>query len=260
METKTKKRLEWINLGLAITALILTGWNFWRDSQRELRAEEISARKLREEIRGLLGAQGASRWIDSARATPSTLAQLELARSKIDDELLVLRPKDREGLWLRAVYLAKSNKLDEALLLLKPLCDESGAWRACNTLGTVLNQKREFGAARRAFMRSLAANRNSALPHLGLCFLYEAEGELAKAERSCREAIRLDDTYAPAYTNLAMVLHEVGRHSEEIQLYEKALHWHPAYLDARNGLVEALTELGRVAEAKEVSDATTKLP
>lgn len=259
MKTKREKKLEWINLGHAIVALILTGWNFLQDSKREQRSEEMNVRKLREEIRDLLGAQGTSRWIDSARATPAKIADFELARRKIDDELLVLRPKDREGLWLKAVYLAKSNKLDEALPQLRALCDEPGAWRACNTLGTVLNQRGELRAARRAFLRSLAAKQDSALPHLGLCFVNAEEGALAEAEKNCREAIRLDDTYAPAYFNLAQILHEMGRHSEEVSLYDMAIHWNPDSLEAHSGLAEALTELGRDSEAKEIKDAAIRL-
>lgn len=82
---------------------------------------------------------------------------------------------------------------------------------------------------------------------------------MAEAEKSCREAIRLDDTYAPAYYNLARIIHERGRHSEEVALYEKAIHWNPYYMEAHSGLAEALTELGRVSEAKEIKDAASRL-
>ena len=75
-------------------------------------------------------------------------------------------------------------------------------------------------------------------------------GRLTEAEASCREALRLQPDYTEAHVNLGNALLDLGRPVEAEASYREALRLRPNYPEAHNNLGNALLDLGRAAEAR----------
>ena len=78
--------------------------------------------------------------------------------------------------------------------------------------------------------------------------LYEAQ-RLTEAEPQLREAVRLEDSSAPAHANLGAVLCATGRPEEGIGHLERSLAIDPKYTSAYANLGEAYGQIGRRAQA-----------
>ncbi|MHB1559227.1 MAG: O-linked N-acetylglucosamine transferase, SPINDLY family protein [Isosphaeraceae bacterium] len=75
-------------------------------------------------------------------------------------------------------------------------------------------------------------------------------GDLAGAERDCREVLRLDPGLAPAWLILGAVCHRAGRHEEAMPALRESIRLDPAVAAAWNVLGTTLAVLGRPAEAE----------
>lgn len=110
--------------------------------------------------------------------------------------------------------LLRSNSNDqEVRLLLADALYDSG-----DTKAAMVMYKQILGAK---------PNSATALDGVGRCHLRDAN--YAAAEAALRSAIKADNSYVPAYNNLAVVLEKMNKRSEAIALLEKA-----ASMDANN--------------------------
>ncbi|WP_027368100.1 CheR family methyltransferase [Desulfocurvibacter africanus] len=75
-------------------------------------------------------------------------------------------------------------------------------------------------------------------------------GDLALAERTCREAIAADKMHAAHHYLLAVILQELRRLKEAVEALQKALYLEPGFLLAHFSLGLLLKELGREQESR----------
>jgi tetratricopeptide (TPR) repeat protein/MFS family permease len=82
--------------------------------------------------------------------------------------------------------------------------------------------------------------------------LAEAErGHLDRAIRWLREALAVNEAYAPAWYNLGVALMNQGDMDGALQAFGMAIHIEPGYVDARNNAAVILARAGYLAEARE---------
>jgi tetratricopeptide (TPR) repeat protein len=74
-------------------------------------------------------------------------------------------------------------------------------------------------------------------------------GRLDEAEAGYTQAIALKPDYVEAHSNLGVTLQELGRLDEALASYNQAIALKPDYAEAHNNLGGALQELGRLKEA-----------
>ncbi len=76
-------------------------------------------------------------------------------------------------------------------------------------------------------------------------------GDAVEAERFYRIAVEIDDLFAPAKVNLALLLNATGRNSEAERLLREALEAYPDQADVAYNLGLLLAEMGRIEDATE---------
>jgi tetratricopeptide (TPR) repeat protein len=75
-------------------------------------------------------------------------------------------------------------------------------------------------------------------------------GDRAAAEASLRRALAIDDTLAGACTTLGVVLSQIGRAPEAIDMWKRAVALNGTEYDALYNLTVTLFDLGRRDEAR----------
>lgn len=80
--------------------------------------------------------------------------------------------------------------------------------------------------------------------------VYRGLGETARAERSLRRAIELDDGLVAAWSNLGMLLQSTGSHTEAVAALQHALRLDPSSVAAKVNLATALHESGMRQDAR----------
>ncbi|CAN0270586.1 unnamed protein product, partial [Discosporangium mesarthrocarpum] len=73
-----------------------------------------------------------------------------------------------------------------------------------------------------------------------------------------QQCIRIDPTFAEAYSNLGNALKELGDINGAIQFYLKAVKLKPRFCDAYNNLASAHMQLGQNKEAIDTYQASGK--
>ena len=84
-------------------------------------------------------------------------------------------------------------------------------------------------------------------------------GQFDEAVRSCREAIRLQPDFAPAWNNLAAALDGKGELDEALRAMREAVRLRKDSVTSLNGLAVILGKLGRLDEAERTLRAAMRL-
>ena len=112
--------------------------------------------------------------------------------------------------------------------------------------------------AAQLFQQALTRDRNYALAHAGLGESYWRKYELTRdpkwveeARQYCRKAEKLDPSISGVHLASGRIEAGLGRYSEAIKEYTRALDLDPASVDARNGLALAYEKAGRLPEAED---------
>jgi len=113
--------------------------------------------------------------------------------------------------------------------------------------------------AEKAFRQVLEQGGHRAYVHNNLAIVYQQQGKHAEAVAECREAIRLDPTYAPPRVVLGGSLLALGRVAEATAELERALKLLPKERLAREQLARAYTRGGNPAAAIEQYRALREL-
>ena len=174
---------------------------------------------------------------------PAALAQFELVRQsdrRNPHLLLQLGLTHFElGQWERAEPLYRDAiRLEPRLPL------------AHYNLGVLLQQKREFPAARRAFEAALVHQPRfpEALNNLGNV-LIECQ-DLPGAEQCYRQALALQAGFAYAHHGLGLLMMRQMRHTEALPSLHAAVRHDPAFVDGWLDLAECQAQVGDVDAAK----------
>jgi glycosyltransferase involved in cell wall biosynthesis len=97
---------------------------------------------------------------------------------------------------------------------------------AYNNLGTLLQAKSEFQAAKTVYEAALDADPEFAIGHYNLGMTLKAMGQLQEAIVHYQQAIRLNPNYAEALQNLGVVLLKLGRVDESMAAFQRAIVLH----------------------------------
>ena len=119
-------------------------------------------------------------------------------------------------------------------------------------LGYVELRRGNFDQARRDLLRARSLNRDLPAPHHALGVLAEAQGDGAAAERSYRDALRVDPGFAASRANLARRLFARGQFENAREQFQRLRQVEPAGPEGWAGEAEALLRLDREAEAETV--------
>jgi tetratricopeptide (TPR) repeat protein len=122
-------------------------------------------------------------------------------------------------------------------------------------LGYVELRRGNFEQARRDFVRARSLNEDIPAPHHALGLLADEQGDGPGAERAYRRALEVDPGFAPARANLARRLFARGQYENAREQFQRLREVAPDAVEGWAGEAESLLELGREAEAEQVTAA-----
>lgn len=115
--------------------------------------------------------------------------------------------------------------------------------------GRSLGKQGNYNEALAAFNEAIAANPENAEAHNGLGFCYLLLGQKEKAERSLKEALRLQPDLLKAVKNLASLYHRQERMKEAISLWERLTEISPNDAEGWSYLSTAQMSEGQIEKA-----------
>jgi tetratricopeptide (TPR) repeat protein len=121
---------------------------------------------------------------------------------------------------------------------------------AANTLGLVLLQQGEPGAAIDQFRAALRLQPDSASAHNNLGNAFRMLGDKTQALACFRRAVAVDPNLYLARSNLGQMLLEERQLQEALEHCQEAVRLRPGFAEAQNNLGNVLRELGRLSDAK----------
>jgi tetratricopeptide (TPR) repeat protein len=117
---------------------------------------------------------------------------------------------------------------------------------ALHAIGRVYDEKlSQWEEANRSYRDALRLEPRLAMSRNNVGILLMAQGRVEEAERWYLEAIRADPNYAYAHYNLGLLLHQQGRLAEAERSYREAIQLDPDYAAAHNNLGLLLNDLGQ---------------
>lgn len=116
-------------------------------------------------------------------------------------------------------------------------------------LGSVFQQQGDLERAVRHYRRAIRSEPDYVQAHYNLGLALESRGDLEGAERHYRRATEIDPGHADAHNNLGNVLRQSGRADAALGAYRAAVETDPDHALARNNLANLLRGRGRLAEA-----------
>ena len=78
----------------------------------------------------------------------------------------------------------------------------------------------------------------------------QKEHRYKEASKEYEKAVRIDKTYAEAYSNLGYTYHKQGLFKKAVKTYKKAIKLNPKLAEAHEYLGEAYAEMGKFKEAE----------
>jgi tetratricopeptide (TPR) repeat protein len=115
--------------------------------------------------------------------------------------------------------------------------------------------KQELSAPPAATTTAKTISRGLAIKHWQKGYSYFNANNQQEAERSYREAIAADPSYAPAYNSLGRIAAKQGNQQEALRWYDKAIAANPHYAPALNNRALALRKLSDLHSAREAAKA-----
>lgn len=112
-------------------------------------------------------------------------------------------------------------------------CRQTFSWRDSETL----------------WAHAIESTHNNCIAHSNLAEVMLQQGRGDEAIAHCREALRIDSTFADTHTTLGLALLRQGQTDEALAECREALRINPALADAHNVLGFALFQQGRLEEA-----------
>ena len=134
--------------------------------------------------------------------------------------------------------LEKGDKEEAKKALQALLIRDKDNLEALRVLGTIHLEEQNYKEAKEEFKKILEYNDRDDLTHNLLANTLHKLNEDEDAIKHHEIAINLDKDYAPYYYNYANTLYDLGRLSEALSLYKKALELDPSLEDAKKMIRE----------------------
>ena len=174
----------------------------------------------------------------------------ELDEARAIYEAVLQRQPDRVDVlnWL-GILKHQRGELAEAAALLRRVVelqpDADGVW---NNLGNVLMRLDSMNEAGEAFRRSLELS-PSPQAWSNVARIFRKQGDMARSEHACRQALELDSEHGPATHNLALALISDGRVEEGVEAALRAMQLLPPHEQRRQLYTHLLLLLGEAGQA-----------
>ena len=178
------------------------------------------------------------------------------------DELqrtLALQPNHDDARAELGSVLARQGKIDEAIAeFQKAIALRPNFWGHYNQLGVSLLRAGRYAEAAEAFFRitELQPDNANAFVNHGAALQYLGRDEEAQASYRRALAIRPSPT---AYANLGYIHHSRGEYAQAVEAYRASLQLRPNAAATHRNLGDALTRLGRPADAREAYREAVRL-
>jgi arylsulfatase A-like enzyme/Tfp pilus assembly protein PilF len=145
-------------------------------------------------------------------------------------------------------YLVETGKVDQAIALLESFAGDDPD--ALVGLGNAYGRAGRRADAIRTYRHLLMVDPNNALAHQNLGIAALEANDVAVAETELRHALALDPSLPEANNGLGVIFSRLGRNSEAIDAWKRAVELDAAELNALFNLTKTLVEAGRLDEAR----------
>lgn len=173
--------------------------------------------------------------LDQAQAIYEAVLQRQPDRAEVLNWLGILKHQRGE--------IAEAAALMQRVVQLQPEAD--GVW---NNLGNVLLRLERMDEAREAFGRSLELA-PSPQAWSNVARIFRKQGDMARSEHACRQALELDPEHGPATHNLALALICDGRVEPGVAAALRAMQLLPPQEQRRQLYMHLLLLLGERSQA-----------
>lgn len=128
-------------------------------------------------------------------------------------------------------------------------------------LGALLVDQRHYEEAIPLLETSLRQKHREKEAHYHLGIAFQDSYDYIKAERHYRAAVDLDPNYSEAWNNLGVTLNVLGKPSESLEAFARAVDTGPNNAQAAVNLIRYLIQLGRVGDAqRRAEEAAARFP
>lgn len=251
--------LAWLSVPLVLAACPRTASSVpaGSDPEKVARAEfdvardELSHGRLRSAMEHAIKASDADENFSQAH---TYVAQIYLALCQTENDCrfedaekyarkgVAADPEDRPAKLMLGVVLVNEKKYDEAIDLLRVLCEDivyKTPWLAWYNLGFAYGEKGDSDKAIDAETRALALNPSFCLAHYRLGLVYEKRGESAKANDEYTAGIDTCANLQAAFFGRGRVRTTIGQKDRAREDYQSCVKLDPSTLDGR-GCADAL--------------------
>ncbi len=158
-------------------------------------------------------------------------------------------PDERAATRLQGVTAFSAGRYEEALALLRTVCDDAGDY---SNLGIVLHALGRDDETEAAYRKAIALDAGLASAHCNLGNLLQEHRHDAEATSAFRVALKLRPDFANAWTGLGHSLHRQGQLSDAVNAFRHAVQYSPRSAEAHNSLGTLLFALEQNEEARVV--------
>ncbi|HXB61198.1 MAG TPA: tetratricopeptide repeat-containing glycosyltransferase family protein [Candidatus Acidoferrales bacterium] len=163
--------------------------------------------------------------------------------------LVQIRPRDNQLLFLLGMILHKSGRHEEAVQCLAQAAQSHpGSARIFSGLGCACLALQQHAQAAAAFEKALALDPRSAPDHYNLGNSYYRLDQVERAVTHFQHAVEINPRDHVSWNNLGKCLKELNRLDESLQAYDRAVEVMPDYPLARHGRAISLLAAGRFLE------------
>jgi len=121
--------------------------------------------------------------------------------------------------------------------------------RGYNNLGNAMLKRGELGKAMKQYREALRVKPTFVEAHYNLGTVMLKRGELVEAMKHYREALRINPAYVDAHNNLGTAMLKRGELGKAMKHYREALRINPASVEAHYNLGNAMLKRGELGEA-----------
>jgi len=118
-------------------------------------------------------------------------------------------------------------------------------------LGNTLVELRELNQAVEEYSTAIRLAPRKPRTHYSLAFALRLLGDDASAERSLREALAIDNQYAPAHCELGKLYNKQGRLPEAVEEFKNAIRYNPSISAAYYHLAMTYRQMGEKSDSEE---------
>jgi tetratricopeptide (TPR) repeat protein len=155
--------------------------------------------------------------------------------------------------------LAVGQQLDEKLMPKPEAIRQAVAASQAANDGWAAIQRKDYEAARQAFLKATTLNPQNDFAWANLAWSYEKLGQLSEAESAYKSAMAANPRSPMAYNNLGQIYKRRGQTSEAIAMYHKQIEVAPRHSYAFWNLGLALASRGQWDEARQAAQVATEI-